>query len=242
MLSSTFITASHTFLFTQPLNNNNNHSPLTTITHKKLKPPIISSSSIKSQSQNHPILTAPSLPLTTSTITVKLNRLASEFNTLTEPIERVKRLLDYASLLPPFDDSDRVPQNRISGCSTQVWVVSAMDNDGKLWFRADSDSEISKGFCWCLVWALNGAYPMEILHVTEKDLGHVDILGLGLKAKSRINTWHSLLLGMQKAAKDLLIRRELEEKAFCSSMVADDDHGGGVFANGKLSGIGIHGW
>ncbi|KAL1336557.1 hypothetical protein HN51_030922 [Arachis hypogaea] len=216
MLSSTFMTASHT-LFTQPSNDNPSLSSKhnTRKTHQQLKPPIISSSSIKIQSQTHPILTAPSLPVTSSSspssITVKLNRLASEFNTLTEPIERVKRLLHYASLLPPFENSDRVPENRISGCTTQVWIVSAMDNDGKMWFRADSDSEISKGFCWCLVSAFNGTYPVEVLHVTEKDLCHMDLLGSGLKAQSRINTWHNLFLGMQKATKDLLFRTELDK-------------------------------
>ena len=111
-------------------------------------------------------------------------------------------------------------------------------------FRADSDSEISKGFCWCLVWALDGAEPHEVLRVEKEDLGHVDVLGLGLKAQSRVNTWHNVLFGMQKATRDLVLRMELEGKGFPSSMVDDDDddddHGGGVvLPNGKFSGAGV---
>ncbi|TKY47692.1 SufE protein 2 [Spatholobus suberectus] len=144
-------------------------------------------------------------PMLGPNVAGKLNNLASEFTSLSEPIDRVKRLLHYASLLPPFRDSDRIPANRVAGCATQVWLVSEMDGGRRMRFRADSDSEISKGFCWCLVWMLDGAKPEEVLMVDKDDLADVNVgLGMSLKAHSRINTWHNVLLTMQTAAKDLL--------------------------------------
>ncbi|WJX39649.1 hypothetical protein P8452_27171 [Trifolium repens] len=146
-------------------------------------------------------------PLTASSpysVTEKLNNLASEFASLTEPIDRVKRLLHYASLLPPLDRSDRVPENRVSGCSTEVWVVAHMDESRKMRFKADSDSEISKGFCWCLVWMFDGAEPEEILTVERDDLVGMNVGLNNVKARSRINTWHNVFFAMQKATQDLI--------------------------------------
>lgn len=54
-------------------------------------------------------------------VTEKIRVLVSEFKSLTEPIDRVKRL-HYAEMLSPFDESGRVPANRVKGCTTQVWT------------------------------------------------------------------------------------------------------------------------
>lgn len=147
---------------------------------------------------------SPSLLNVTTTTADKLKHLSSEFNSLSDPIDRVKRLLHYASMLPPLEESDRVPSNRVVGCSTQVWVVSEMDEVGRMRFRADSDSEISKGFCWCLVWMLDGAEPKEVLTVEKEDLTNMNV-GLNVKAHSRVNTWQNVLFAMQKATQDLVL-------------------------------------
>ncbi|XP_045815325.1 sufE-like protein 2, chloroplastic [Trifolium pratense] len=149
-------------------------------------------------------------PLTASSssssrgVTDKLNNLASEFASLTEPIDRVKRLLHYASLLPPLDKSERVPENRVLGCSTEVWMVAHIDEGRKMRFKADSDSEISKGFCWCLVWMFDGAEPEEVLTVERDDLVGMNVGLNNVKARSRINTWHNVFFAMQKATQDLI--------------------------------------
>ncbi|XP_054807297.1 sufE-like protein 2, chloroplastic [Prosopis cineraria] len=131
----------------------------------------------------------------------KLNQLVSEFRSLSEPIDRVKRLLHFAALLPPLDESARVPENRVKGCTTQVWLIAEMDECGRMRFRADSDSEISKGFCWCLIWILDGAEPEEVLTVAAEDLAEMNV-GLHVKAQSRVNTWHNILFSMQKATRE----------------------------------------
>ncbi|KAL2332729.1 hypothetical protein Fmac_013942 [Flemingia macrophylla] len=137
-----------------------------------------------------------------SKVAEKLDSLASEFTSLAEPIERVKRLLHYASLLPALDAAERVPENRVAGCATEVWVVAEVDERRRMRFRADSDSEISKGFCWCLVWMLDGALPEEVLMLRSDHLQHIN-LGL-LKAQSRTNTWHNVLFRMHAIARDFI--------------------------------------
>uniref|UniRef100_A0A1J3CGW3 SufE-like protein 2, chloroplastic n=1 Tax=Noccaea caerulescens TaxID=107243 RepID=A0A1J3CGW3_NOCCA len=135
-------------------------------------------------------------PLGTTT-SDKLRLLVSEFRSLTEPIDRVKRLLNYASTLAPLDESARVPANRVNGCTTQVWLEIKKDELGRMRFRADSDSEISKGFCSCLIWILDGAKPEEVMGVRSEDLAEMNV-GVHGKAQSRVNTWHNVLMSMQK--------------------------------------------
>ncbi|XP_042498331.1 quinolinate synthase, chloroplastic-like [Macadamia integrifolia] len=144
---------------------------------------------------------------TTELAACKLQRLVSEFQSLSEPIERIKRLLHYATLLPPFDESRRVPSNRVMGCTTQVWLDASLDDSGRMRFSADSDSEITKGFCSCLVWILDGAFSDEVLAVKTEDLAALNVGLLG-RAHSRVNTWHNVLISMQKRTKALVAERE----------------------------------
>ncbi|EEF32346.1 Cysteine desulfuration protein sufE, putative [Ricinus communis] len=125
----------------------------------------------------------------------RLERLVSEFESLTEPIDRVKRLLDYAARLPPFDESARSPGNRVTGCTTQVWLEVRIDEKGRVRFRGDSDSEITKGFISCLISLLDGLEPDEVVSVKAEDLAAMNV-GIYGKAQSRINTWNNVLINM----------------------------------------------
>ncbi|KAF8378209.1 hypothetical protein HHK36_029547 [Tetracentron sinense] len=148
------------------------------------------------------------IPSGTSEITsYKLRRLVSEFKSLSEPIDRVKRLLHYAALLPRFDESARIPLNRVMACTVQVWLDSSVDEDGRMRFSAYSDSEITKGFCSCLIWILDGAFPDEVLKLKTEDLEDLNV-GLPGRARSRVNTWHNVLIGMQERTKAIVAERE----------------------------------
>ncbi|KAL0341602.1 UNVERIFIED_CONTAM: Quinolinate synthase, chloroplastic [Sesamum calycinum] len=142
----------------------------------------------------------------------KLQLLIQEFQSLTEPLDRVKRLLHYAELLRPLGDPLKSNDSRVPGCTAQVWLHVELDGDNKLRFLADSDSEITKGFCACLVWVLDGATPEEVLAVKTEDLAALSVVGLNRKAggysSSRANTWHNVLMSMQKRTKALVAERE----------------------------------
>ncbi|XVF02575.1 hypothetical protein REPUB_Repub04eG0186500 [Reevesia pubescens] len=137
----------------------------------------------------------------------KVQLLVSEFKSLTEPIDRVKRLLHYAAKLAPFDESARIPENRVKGCTTQVWLETRIDKNGKVRFRADSDSEITKGFCSCLIWMMDGADPEEVVGVRAEDLVEVNV-GVHGKAQSRVNTWQNVLISMRDRTEALVLERQ----------------------------------
>ncbi|KAM7479839.1 hypothetical protein LguiA_028052 [Lonicera macranthoides] len=200
--------------------------------------PDLNSSSLKSNPRNPTslfscsVVTSPPSPTSNLAVT-KLHRLILEFQSLPEPIDRVKRLLDYAAKLPPLDDSLKVIENRVMGCTAQVWLDATMDKDGKMRFRADSDSEITKGFCYCLLSVVDGAGPDEVLRLKTEDLEHLSVSGLNGKANSRVNTWHNVLVSMKKRTKALVAEREgkVQGEAFPSLVVTAD----GIRAQGSYA-------
>uniref|UniRef100_A0A803L0W1 DUF295 domain-containing protein n=3 Tax=Chenopodium quinoa TaxID=63459 RepID=A0A803L0W1_CHEQI len=108
-------------------------------------------------------------------VSSRLSRLVTEFRSLPEPIDRVKRLLDYAAVLPRLGESTRSPENRVPGCAAQVWLEVVVDEVGRMRFGADSDSEITKGFCSCLIFLLDGAFPEDVLKVKAEDLADMNV-------------------------------------------------------------------
>lgn len=135
----------------------------------------------------------------------RLNRILEEFKALEDPRERVMRLLDYSSSLPPLPECERVSSNRVMGCTAQVWLTAELGSNGRMYFDADSDSEITRGFCSCLISSLNGALPEEVLKIKTEDLSSINI-GVAGGANSRANTWHNLLISMQKRIRAILAK------------------------------------
>lgn len=146
------------------------------------------------------------------TAATRLQVLIEEFQSLIEPLDRVKRLLHYATQLPPFGDSLRTVENRVPGCTAQVWLHVELDGNNKLRFLADSDSEITKGFCACLIRVLDGTTPEEVLAVKTEDLGPLGVAGMnvqrGAYSSNRSNTWQNVLMSMKKRTKALVAERE----------------------------------
>ncbi|VFQ95612.1 unnamed protein product [Cuscuta campestris] len=165
----------------------------------------------------------------------KLRLLTSEFQSLSEPIDRVKRLLHYSSILHPMDDSLKTIENRVPGCTAQVWLHVRVDRGNGVRLSADSDSEITKGFCACLVWVLDGASPEEILAMKTEDLGALNVVDLKGKggSSSRVNTWHNVLMTMQKRIKALVSEMEGTARSdpFPSLVITAE----GINANGSYA-------
>nr|GEY73808.1 quinolinate synthase, chloroplastic [Tanacetum cinerariifolium] len=144
----------------------------------------------------------------------KLQTLTNEFKSILKPVDRVKRLLNYAQILPQFNHSLKVTANRVPGCTAQVWIDARLGDDGKMRFLADSDSEITKGYCSCLISVLDGALPEEVVD-------------------SRANTWHNVLVSMQKRTKALVAERDGKSigEPFPSLVITKD----GVGAKGSFA-------
>lgn len=105
------------------------------------------------------------------------------------------------------------------GCVSQVWVRPSLGEDGKVYFEADSDSQLTKGLAALLVEGLSGATPAQVLRI-QPDF--IQLLGLAQKlTASRNNGFLNMLLMMQKMTLALFMeqekRRKTEESTIASS-------------------------
>ena len=96
------------------------------------------------------------------TIQEKQQKVVEEFSFLEDWMDKYEYLIELGKNLPPLDDSSKQEKNLIKGCQSRVWLDVRREN-GKLFFKADSDALITKGIISLLVQVFSGHTPQEIL-------------------------------------------------------------------------------
>lgn len=110
-------------------------------------------------------------------------------------------------------ESSKTESNRVMGCTARVWLEAELGQDGKMRFWADSDSDVSKGMCSCLIQVLDEASPEEVMELKTEDLAELNVGLLGGE-RSRVNTWYNVLVSMQKKTRRLVAEREGKVPSF----------------------------
>ena len=90
-------------------------------------------------------------------------------------IDRSQLLIDMGNEQKPLPAEEKNDQNLIDGCQSRLWLVCDQKDDGRLYFRAESDALIVKGIVSLLIRVLSGHTPDEILNA---DLYFIDRIGL----------------------------------------------------------------
>jgi cysteine desulfuration protein SufE len=126
-----------------------------------------------------------------------LDRIVQRFQQIPEPKRRYEYLLHFAKRLPAFPDDRKIPENRVPGCASQVYVTATMEA-GKVGFQADSDAQITKGLVGLLVEGLDGLTPTAIMQLTPDFIKQT---GLDISlTPSRANGFYNIFQMMQKKA------------------------------------------
>jgi cysteine desulfuration protein SufE len=110
------------------------------------------------------------------TINELQDEIIEEFDSFDDWIERYELIIEYAKELEkdPLPESDRTEQNLIDGCQSKVWFTCTYQ-DGKIYFKGDSDALLVKGIVALLINVLSGHTPKEIV---EANLYFIDAIGL----------------------------------------------------------------
>ncbi len=133
----------------------------------------------------------------TTPLPPKLDRIVQRFKSRPNPKQRYEQLLWYAKKLESMPEESKTPENKVSGCVSQVYITSNLE-DGKLWYQGDSDAQLVKGLVAFLIEGLNGLTPQEILQVTPDFIEET-----GLKVSltpSRANGFYNIFQMMKKQA------------------------------------------
>lgn len=104
------------------------------------------------------------------------DEIIEEFEAFDDWIDRYQLLTEYAKELKknPLPEADKNDTNLIDGCQSKVWFTAKMQ-EGKLFFKGDSDALLVKGIVALLLSVLSEHTPDEIL---KADLYFIDRIGL----------------------------------------------------------------
>ena len=135
-------------------------------------------------------------------IETELGELTEEFDLLGDWEERYRYVIDLGKALEPLSDEERGEANKVRGCASQVWMVSAPQADGTLAFRGDSDAHIVRGLVAVLMRLYSGRSPRVILDFDIK--AALDGLGLsGALSAQRSNGLASMVARIRADAEAL---------------------------------------
>jgi len=98
----------------------------------------------------------------------EFEELAETFDFLEDWEDRYRHVIDMGKAMVPIEDSMRVPETKVNGCASQVWIIPEIDGQGPdamFFFRGDSDAMIVRGLIAVLRALYSGLKVSEILKV-----------------------------------------------------------------------------
>ena len=121
-----------------------------------------------------------------------------DFSMYDEWLDKYEYLIDLGRRLEPFPEELKTDDRLIKGCQSRVWL-DAREEDGRLYFRADSDAIITKGIISLLIGVYSGRTAAEI---AADDFAFVDRLGLRENlSPTRANGLASMIETLRQTAK-----------------------------------------
>lgn len=80
--------------------------------------------------------------------------------------DRLQYLVDLAREVEPLNERDKIEENKIRGCASNLWVTGKQNKDGTVEYKHDGDAWITKGTAKVIVDLVNGEHKSSIAHLT----------------------------------------------------------------------------
>ncbi|RQO74984.1 Fe-S metabolism protein SufE [Pedobacter sp. KBW06] len=123
--------------------------------------------------------------------------------------DKYEYIIDLGKKLPALEEEHKIADNKIKGCQSTVWLAASHE-DGRVFFKADSDAVIVKGLVSMLIKVLSGHRPEEIL---EAKLDFIREIGMMTHlAQTRSNGLLSMIKQMKNYALAYQTIQGLEKK------------------------------
>ena len=88
--------------------------------------------------------------------------IVDEFSLFDSWDDKYEYIIDLGKRLQPLEDEHKKDENRVRGCQSTVWLVADY-KDGRVYFRAESNSLITSGLISILIRVLSGQKPDDIV-------------------------------------------------------------------------------
>lgn len=102
------------------------------------------------------------------------NEVVDTFSMYDEWLDKYEYLIDLGKNLEAYPEECKTEDKLIKGCQSRVWLDYKVQN-GRIYFKADSDAIITKGIISLLISVYSGRTPEEI---ASSDFGFIEKIGL----------------------------------------------------------------
>lgn len=102
------------------------------------------------------------------------NEVVDTFSMYDEWLDKYEYLIDLGKNLEAYPEECKTEDKLIKGCQSRVWLDYKVQ-DGRIYFKADSDAIITKGIISLLISVYSGRTPEEI---SSSDFGFIEKIGL----------------------------------------------------------------
>lgn len=102
------------------------------------------------------------------------NEVVDTFSMYDEWLDKYEYLIDLGKNLEAYPEECKTEDKLIKGCQSRVWLDYKIQ-DGRIYFKADSDAIITKGIISLLISVYSGRTPEEI---ASSDFGFIEKIGL----------------------------------------------------------------
>jgi len=121
----------------------------------------------------------------------------NEFSFFEDWMDKYQYIIDLGRRLSPLAAQEKINDNKIKGCQSQVWLICESDNE-RLLFRAISDAAIVSGLIAILLRIYSNKKPQDIL---EAPIDFIEALQLEQHlSATRSNGLSSMLAAIKSHA------------------------------------------
>ena len=132
--------------------------------------------------------------------------IVDEFSFLESWDDKYQYIIELGKKVQPLEEENKKDESRVRGCQSTVWLVADYRN-GRVYFKAESNSTIVQGLISMLIRVLSGQKPDDIV---EAKLDFLNEIGMMTHlAQTRSNG----LLAMVKQMKNYALAYKLKHES-----------------------------
>jgi cysteine desulfuration protein SufE len=132
--------------------------------------------------------------------------IVEEFSLFDSWDDKYEYIIDLGKKLAPLEEAYKKDENKVKGCQSTVWLVADYQN-GRVYYKAESDAVIVKGLISMLIRVLSGQTPDSIINTRLEFINEIGMMGH--LAQTRSNG----LLAMVKQMKNYALAFKVKDSA-----------------------------
>ena len=94
---------------------------------------------------------------------MELEEIKETFSFFSDWESKYRYIIDLGKELPDINEKDKIDEDLIRGCQSQVWLTHSLETDQTIKLNIDSDAYIVRGLISIVSAALNNKPPAEII-------------------------------------------------------------------------------